>query len=70
MGEVQTVWCEDAIVKVIVVCYKDLSNNWLLIVIVYAKGVNTWIINKAIVVVYIKLLTMAHRIRRIIKNFN
>ena len=34
--------------------YKDLSNNCLVIVIVYAKSVNRGIRKKAIVVVYIK----------------
>ena len=34
---------------------KHLSNNCLLIVIVYAKNVNRGITDKAIVVVYIKL---------------
>ena len=47
-------------------CYIDLSNNCLVIVIVYAKSINRVI---AIVVVYIKLLTVPHRIVRIIKNF-
>ena len=35
--------------------YKDLTNNCLVIVIVYAKGINRGISNKVIVVVYTKL---------------
>ena len=35
--------------------YKDLSNNCLGIVVVYAKGMNRGITNKAIVVAYIKM---------------
>ena len=50
--------------------YKDQSNIYLVIVIVYGKSVNRFIKNKVIVIVYIKLLTVAHRIVRIIKNFN
>ena len=37
--------------------YKDLSIEWLAIVIVYAKDVVRGIRNQAIVVVYIKLFT-------------
>ena len=47
-----------------------MSHNYLTIVIVYKKGVNREIRNKAIVVVYIRLSTVAHRIVRIITNFN
>ena len=47
--------------------YKDQSHNCVAIVIVCAKGVNRGITNKAIVVVYNKLWTVAHRI---IRNFN
>ena len=47
-----------------------MSNNYPAIVIVYAKDVSRGITNKAIVVVYIKLGTVAHIIVRIIKNFN
>ena len=49
--------------------YKDDSNCCLLIVIVYAKSVNRGITNKAIVVVYIKLWTVTHRIVRTTKKF-
>ena len=42
----------------------------MVIVIVYAKGVNRQITNKAIVVVCTELCTVAHRIVQIIKNFN
>ena len=56
-------WFEDPL-------YKDLSNNSVVIVIVYAKGVRRGITNKAIVVVFIKLRTVAHRIVQIINNFN
>ena len=44
--------------------YADLLNNYLVIVIVYAKDKKL-----AIVVVYIKLRTVAHIIVQIIKNF-
>ena len=40
-------WFED-------LCYKDLWNDNLIIVIVYAKGVKRGITYKAIIVVYIK----------------
>ena len=49
-------------------CYKDLSNNCL--VIVYAKNINTGTPNKTIVPVYTKLRTLAHKIVRKIKSFN
>ena len=50
--------------------YKDLLNNFLVIVIVYAKCANRGITNKAIVIEYIKLCTVVHTIKRMIKNFN
>ena len=50
--------------------FEDLHYRDLLIVIVYAKRVNNGVTNKAIVVVYIKLLTVAHKIVRIIKILN
>ena len=51
--------------------YKDLSFNCPITVIVYTKGriKNKRITNKAIVVVYVKLFTVAHRIVQKIKEF-
>ena len=47
----------------------DARAACVVIVIVYANIVKREITNKAIVVVYLKLCTVSHRIVRIIKNF-
>ena len=50
--------------------YKNLPINFLVIVIAYANFISRGIKIKAIIVVYIKLGRVAHRIVRSIKNFN
>ena len=50
--------------------YKDLSNNCLVIVIVYGNNIDSGVTNKAIVVVYIKLWTVGPRIEELTKKFN
>ena len=49
-------------------CYKDITNNYLVIVIVYAMVVNIGITNKVNFVVYFKLWTVAQIILRTLKN--
>ena len=50
-------------------CYKDLSSNCLVIIIIYAKGIKIRVTHKSNVVIYSKLWTVSHRIVWIIKNF-